>query len=81
LEFLNYKPDGSPEFTLEYPAYPVSGSDQKSGYLLITVHEDKGTCDAVGKVLITVDNTWVAGYTRQTPVMRESKEVRYVPVS
>ena len=48
--------DIDPQLTLEYPTHPVNASDQKFGYLLVTVHEDKGTYDAVEKVLDPVTN-------------------------
>ena len=60
--------DVDPVFTLEYPTHPVNASDQKFGYLLVTVHEDKGTYDAVEKLLNPVTNTWGVGDTFTFPV-------------
>jgi len=57
-----------PIFTLEYPTHPVNASDQKFGYLLVTVHEDKGTFDAVEKELNTVKGTWEVGDTFTVPI-------------
>ncbi len=57
-----------PVFTLEYPTHPVNASDQKFGYLLVTVHKDKGTFDAVEKEINTVKGTWEVGDTFTVPV-------------
>jgi hypothetical protein len=53
--------DIDPALKLDYPLKPVNAEDQKFGYLLVTVHEDTGTYDAVEKVLNPTTNTWEIG--------------------
>ena len=52
-----------PALTLEYPLRAVVQSDQKFGYLVITVHEDSGTFEGVQKVLNPVTGAWETGDT------------------
>lgn len=60
--------DVDPVLTLEYPMHAVNASDQKFGYLLVTVHEDTGTWDAVEKLLDIPTNTWEIGDTFSYPI-------------
>lgn len=53
----------NPALTLEYPLKPISQSEQRVGYLLITVHEDTGTFDGIQKTLNPVTNAWEVGDT------------------
>jgi hypothetical protein len=53
----------NPALTLEYPLTPITQSEQKVGYLLITVHENNGTFDGVQKVLNPVTGVWETGDT------------------
>ena len=50
-----------PALTLEYPLRAVAQSDQKFGYLVITVHEDNGTFDGVQKALNPATGAWEVG--------------------
>jgi len=50
-----------PALTLEYPQKSIAQSDQKFGYLVITVHEDSGTFEGVQKVLNPVTGAWETG--------------------
>jgi hypothetical protein len=59
-----------PLLTLKYPLTPITESDQKVGYLVITVHEDTGTYDGVQKVYNPATRAWETGdtFTIQSPV-------------
>ena len=52
-----------PNLTIEYPVGNVSVSDQKVGYLVITVHEDSGTFDGIQKVYNPAARSWETGDT------------------
>ncbi len=52
-----------PALTLEYPLRAVAQSDQKFGYLVITVHEDSGTFNGEQKVLNPVTGARETGDT------------------
>ena len=52
-----------PVFSIDYPTHPVIASDQKFGYLVITVHEDSGTFNGVQKVYNTTTLSWEIGDT------------------
>lgn len=52
-----------PLLSLKYPLKPITQSDQKVGYLVVTVHEDSGTFDGVEKVYNPVIHAWEIGDT------------------
>lgn len=52
-----------PALTLHYPLGIVAGTDQKVGYLVITVHEESGTFDGVQKVFNPKTQSWEIGDT------------------
>ena len=52
-----------PALTLEYPRKVISQSDQKVGYIIITVHEDTGTFSGVQKMYNSETRTWITGDT------------------
>jgi hypothetical protein len=53
---------------LEYPKHDVNASDQKFGYLLVTVHEDAGTYDGVEKLLNLTTGQWETGDIFSFPI-------------
>ena len=53
----------SSALTIEYPLEPVARNNQNVGYLVITVHEDRGTFDGVQKVYNPVTGAWETGDT------------------
>ncbi len=60
----NFSPSSvDPVLNLEYPTNPVNASDQKFGYLVITVHEDTGTLSGVQKLYNLKTKTWTTGDT------------------
>jgi len=52
-----------PALKLEYPPKSVVQSDQKVGYLVMTVHEGSGTFEGVQKKYNPVTRAWETGDT------------------
>lgn len=57
-----------PTLTLDYPTTAVNASDQKFGYLVVTVHEDTGTYDGVEKELNPGTGEWEVGDSFTYPI-------------
>jgi hypothetical protein len=53
----------NPALTLGYPLRPIAQSDQRIGYLVITVQEDSGSFDGVQKTFNPVTHAWEVGDT------------------
>ncbi|MHB8162873.1 MAG: metallophosphoesterase family protein [Methanoregula sp.] len=52
-----------PALTLEYPKTNITKTDQRVGYVVITVHEGTGMIDGVEKQLNPVTGSWETGDT------------------
>jgi hypothetical protein len=57
-----------PTLTLDYPTTAVNASDQKFGYLVVTVHEDNRTYDGVEKEFNPGTGEWEVGDSFSYPI-------------